>query len=145
MYCRDAAVTSTNQGMEISTMTGSKASQVGAQCYAAWSAGDVTKAIEYIAEDVEIVAPNGTFTGHKGYHDFMDGFVEMLTGASELTAYGDDTTAVLWYDTHLKLVPTLTAAERITLSGDKIGRIEITFDQMPLAQAFGGQVPAHGS
>jgi ketosteroid isomerase-like protein len=99
-------------------MTITKATQVAAECYAAWTGGDVNQACEYLTDDIEIVAPNGTFTGHKGYHDFMDGFVEMLTGASELTTFGNETTALLWYDTHLTVVPTLTAAERITLSPD---------------------------
>lgn len=121
------------------------ATQVATQYYAAWTGGDVNKAAGYLTNDVEIIAPNGTFTGHGGYHDFMDGFVAMLTGASELSAFGDDKTALLWYDTHLTVVPTLTAAERITLTGDKISRIEITFDQMPMAQAFSGKVPAHGN
>jgi hypothetical protein len=126
-------------------MTNNKAAQVGAECYTAWTARDVDKACQYLTDEVEIVAPNGTFTGHKGYHDFMDGFVAMLTGASELTTFGDDTTALLWYHTYLTVVPTLTAAERITLSGDKIACIEITFDQMPMARAFGGKVPEHSS
>jgi hypothetical protein len=103
----------------------------------------VWQAIEYVIDDVEILAPNGTFHGDLGYHEFMDGFVHMLTGVSDFTIYGDDTTAVAWYATHLQLVPTLTAGERITFSRNKIKRIEITFDQMPRAQAFGGQVPAH--
>jgi hypothetical protein len=43
------------------------------------------------------------------------------------------------------MVPALTAGERLTLRDGKIARIEITFDQMPLAQAFGGKAPAHES
>ena len=49
----------------------------------------------------------------------------------------------VWYTTHLQPVPSLTASERISLNQDKIARIEIVFDQMPLAQAFGGKAPAH--
>jgi SnoaL-like domain len=120
-----------------------KAATIGAEYFAAWSTGQVDKAIEHVTDNVEIIAPNGTFHGHAGYHDFMDGFVRMLTGVSEFTIFGDDTTAVAWYATHLQPVPTLVAGERITLDGDKIARIEITFDQMPLAQAFGGKAPAH--
>jgi hypothetical protein len=130
--------------MESQIMT-DNATQVAERYYAAWTGGDVDKAAKYLTEDIEIIAPNGTFTGHSGYHDFMDGFVAMLTGVSGLSTFGDDTTALLWYDTDLTVVPTLTAAERVTLTGDKISRIEITFDQMPMAQAFGGKVPAHGS
>jgi hypothetical protein len=123
-------------------MMNSKAAAVGAEYFAAWSTGNVDQAIQHLTDDVEILAPNGTFHAHLGYHEFMDGFAQMLTGVSDFTIYGDDTTAVAWYATHLQLVPTLTAGERITLNGNKINRIEITFDQMPLAQAFAGQVPA---
>jgi len=90
-----------------------------------------------------VVAPNGTFHGHTGYHEFMDGFVQMVTGVAELAAYGDDTTALVWYDALLTPIPKLTAAERVTLRDGTVARIEIAFDQMPLAQAFGGQAPAH--
>jgi len=124
-------------------MTPSKAAAIGAGYFAAWSAGNVDKATEYLTEDVEIMAPNGTFSGHPGDHEFMDGFVQMLTGVTEFTIFGDDTTALIWYTTHLQPVPSLTAGERITLREDKIARIEIVFDQMPLAQAFGGKAPAH--
>lgn len=124
-------------------MTDSKAAAIGAGYFAAWSARDVDKATEYLTDDVEIIAPNGTFSGHLGYHEFMDGFVQMLTGVTEFTIFGDDTTALVWYDTHLQPVPSLVAGERITLREDKIARIEIVFDQMPLVQAFGGKAPAH--
>lgn len=124
-------------------MTNNTATAIGASYFAAWSAGNVDKATEYLTDDIEIVAPNGTFSGHAGYHEFMDGFVRMLTGVTEFTIFGDDTTALIWYDTHLQPVPSLVAGERITLSAGKIARIEIVFDQMPLARAFGGKAPAH--
>jgi len=124
-------------------MTNSKAAVTGAAYFTAWSAKDVSKATEYLTADVEITAPNGTFSGHSGYHEFMDGFVQMLTGVSEFTIFGDDATALIWYTTHLQPVPSLTAGERISLHEDKIARIEIVFDQMPLAHASGGKAPAH--
>ncbi len=124
-------------------MTNSKAATIGAAYFTAWSAKDVNKATGYLTADVEIIAPNRTFSGHSGYHEFMDGFVRMLTGVTEFTIFGDDTTALIWYTTQLQPVPSLTAGERITLNQDKIARIEIVFDQMPLAHAFGGIAPAH--
>jgi len=126
-------------------MTSNTAAAIGAAYFAAWSAGNVDKATEYLTGEVEIIAPNGRFAGHSGYHEFMDGFVRMLTGVTEFTIFGDETTALIWYDTHLQPVPSLVAGERITLSAGKIARIEIVFDQMPLAQAFGGKAPAHGT
>jgi hypothetical protein len=44
-------------------MTNSKAAALGAAYFTAWSATDVNKATEYITADVEIIAPNGTFSG----------------------------------------------------------------------------------
>jgi hypothetical protein len=113
------------------TMTNSKAATFGAVCFAAWSTGNVDEAVQHLTDDVEILVPNGTCHGHRGYHVFMDGFVGMLTGVSNFTIYGHDTTAVAWYATHVQLVPTLVAGERITLNSNKIKRIEVAFDQMP--------------
>ncbi|HKS98108.1 MAG TPA: nuclear transport factor 2 family protein [Rugosimonospora sp.] len=124
-------------------MAGSKAAEVATEYFTAWSTKDTNKAAEYLTDDVQIVAPNGTFTGHAGFHDFMDGFAQMLTGVDEFTVFGNDGTALVWYATHLQPVPTLVAGERITLRGGKISRIDVAFDQMPLAAAFGGQAPAH--
>lgn len=126
-----------------SAMTNSKAAAIGTGYFAAWSAKNVDRATEYLADDVEIIAPNGRFSGHSGYHEFMDGFVRMLTGVTEFTIFGDDTKALVWYDTHLQPVPSLVAGERIFIKEGKINCIEIVFDQMPLAQAFGGKAPAH--
>src|SRR6266487_4236168 len=120
-----------------------EAAAIGAGYFAAWSAKNVDRATEYLTDDLEIIAPNGRFSGHSGYHEFMDGFVRMLTGVTEFTIFGDDTTALIWYTTHLQPVPSLTAGERISITEGKIARIEIVFDQMPLAQAFGGKAPAH--
>jgi SnoaL-like domain len=80
-------------------MTNNEAATIGASYFAAWSARNVDRATEYLTDDVQIIAPNGAFTGHSGYHEFMDGFVRMLTGVTEFTIFGDDTTALIWYDT----------------------------------------------
>lgn len=125
-------------------MSNGKAVTLATDYFQAWTSGDVTKALEFVADNAVIEAPNGSFNGHSGYHDFMDGFVQMLDGADDLSVFGDDNTAVLWYSTHLKPVPTLVAGERIQFTDDKITRIDITFDTAPLAQAFGGEAPSHG-
>jgi ketosteroid isomerase-like protein len=126
-------------------MTNRKAADVATDYYTAWSTKDVNQAAEYLTDDVQIVAPNGIFDGHAGFHDFMDRFAQMLTGVDEFSVFGNDTTALLWYATHLQVVPTLVAGERITVRDGKIARIEIAFDTMPLTQAFGGQAPKHES
>jgi hypothetical protein len=62
----------------------------------------------------------------------------MLASVSNFAAYGDDTTALTFYDTHLKPIPTLTAGEKITLRGDKIAHIDMVFDTKSMREAFGG-------
>jgi hypothetical protein len=42
----------------------------------------------------------------KGYQAFMDGFMAMLTGVSTFAGYGDDATALTFYNTHLQPIPT---------------------------------------
>jgi hypothetical protein len=60
----------------------------------------------------------------KGYQAFLDGLVAMLTGVSAFAAYGNDTTAPTFCNTHLQPIPTLTAGEKITMCGDKSARID---------------------
>ncbi|NWL26747.1 nuclear transport factor 2 family protein [Paenarthrobacter ureafaciens] len=124
-------------------MTQNAAAQIATAYFEAWTSKNVDEATQFLTEDIVITAPNGTFSGHAGFHAFMDGFVKMLTGVSDFTVFGDETTAVAWYNTHLQPVPSLVAGERVTVTDGKISRIDITFDQMPLAQAFGGAAPAH--
>ena len=121
----------------------STAETIGTEYFNAWSSKDVSKATEFLTDDVEVFAPNGTFTGHDGYHEFMDFFVGLVTHVDDFVIHGDDQTATVWYNTHLQMVDSLVAGELLTLRGDKIARINITFDQMPLAQAFGGSAPEH--
>jgi ketosteroid isomerase-like protein len=64
-------------------MAQATAAEIGAAYFAAWSTKDVDKATDHVTDDVEIVAPNGTFHGHAGYHEFMDGFVKMVTSVTE--------------------------------------------------------------
>ncbi|MCQ4125246.1 nuclear transport factor 2 family protein [Rhodococcus erythropolis] len=111
--------------------------QLARDYFAAWSSGDVDGTLKFLADDISGTAPNGDFAGHDGYRDFIGGFLQMLTGTSNVTAFGDDTTAVMIYETHLKPVPTLVVAERLTIKDDKITSIEMTFDQTPLTKAFG--------
>ncbi|MDL5159820.1 nuclear transport factor 2 family protein [Actinomycetospora termitidis] len=116
-------------------MNTTRATEIATSYFTAWSSGDTDTAASYLVDDVVISAPSGEFHGHDGFHRFMDRFVTMLTGVSGFTAYGDDSTAVLWYETHLTPVPTLPAGERITVDGDRITRIDITFDRLPMTQA----------
>lgn len=117
--------------------------EIGTAYFNAWSTKNVDKAVEYTTEDVEIIGPNGTYTGHEGVHQFLDFFVSLITSVDDFTIHGDDGTATVWYDTHLTPVPSLPAGELLTIRDGKIAQIKITFDQTPLAQAFGGEAPDH--
>lgn len=114
-------------------MAENTAVSVGADYFAAWTSKDSEAATSYLADDVEILSSSGNFVGQAGWHEFMDGFIGMLTNVSDLTIFGDDTTAVLYYTSHLAPVPNLTTGERITLREGKIARLELTFDVTPFA------------
>ncbi len=66
----------------------------------AWTSHDLDTAMAYVAEDITCVAPGATITGVDAYRQFLGGFTAKLTGVETTAAYGDETTAVLFYYPH---------------------------------------------
>ena len=66
----------------------------------------------------------------------------LLTSVSNFSAYGDDSTALTFYNTHLQPIPALTAGEKITLRRqDRPHRHGLRYQ--PMREAFGGKLPIH--
>ena len=63
----------------------------------------------------------------------MDGFVRMLTGVTEFTIFGDDTTAVLFYYPHTANTSDAPTAECFTVADGKIIRSVLVFDRPSFA------------
>src|SRR4051812_4810825 len=101
----------------------------------AWSSRDVDLAMQYVAEDIVCDAPAGRINGVAAYRAFMAPFVSMLKGAKLLAAFGDDTTAVVVYDTQTALVESAPGAECVTVENGKIVYSRFIFDRLPFEEA----------
>ena len=104
----------------------------------AWTAKDIDTAMSYIADDIVCDAPAGRIEGAAGYRDFMGPFVGMLVKADLIGSFGDETTAVVVYDTQTSLVPSAPAAECVTVRDGKIVYSQFIFDRLPFAESGAG-------
>jgi ketosteroid isomerase-like protein len=110
--------------------------------YQAWTGHDLDKAMSYVADDIVCDAPAGRLEGADAYRAFMAPFVQILTGSKMIAAFGDDTTAVVVYDTETVPVKSAPAAECVTVTDGKITYSRFIFDRAPF-QAARQQQAAH--
>ena len=101
----------------------------------AWTNHDFDHAMTYIAEDIVCHAPAGRLEGAEAFRAFMGPFVQSLKAAELLSSYGDDTNALLMYDTETIPVPSAPGAELLTVRDGKITEMRIVFDRLPFAEA----------
>jgi ketosteroid isomerase-like protein len=118
-------------------MTGSHspALEVALAYYHAWTSKDVDAAMARLADDVVCDAPAGRIEGVEAYRRFLGPFAEMLLGSELLAAFGDDTTAVLVYDTRTPPVESGPGAECLTVRDGKIVHNRFIFDRLPFEAA----------
>ncbi|MDQ1751317.1 MAG: hypothetical protein QOE71_2373 [Pseudonocardiales bacterium] len=114
------------------TDTTSPALQTGLAYYQAWTSHDVDKAKNYIADDIVCDTPAARLKGVEG---FLGPFVQILTGAQMIAAFGDDQTALLMYDTQTVPVKNAPGAECVTFRGGEITYSRLLFDQAPFDAA----------
>lgn len=117
------------------TETTSPALAVALAYFHAWTGHDLDKAMSYIADDIVCDAPAGRLAGAAAYRNFMAPFVQTLTGSELIAAFGDETTALVMYDTETRPVPSAPAAECVTVAGGKITRSRFIFDRLPFDAA----------
>jgi hypothetical protein len=103
--------------------------------YQAWTSHDLDTAMSYIAGDIVCDAPAGRLEGADAYRGFMAPFVQILTGSTLIAAFGDDTTAVVVYDTETVPVKSAPAAECVTVTERKITYSRFIFDRLPFDAA----------
>ncbi len=101
----------------------------------AWTNHDFDQAMTYIAEDIVCQAPTGQLLGAEAFRGFMGPFAQMLISSELIAAFGDDTTAVLMYDTDTVPVHDAPGAECLTVADGKITRMRIIFDRLPFEAA----------
>lgn len=110
------------------TSTGGTALETALAYHRAWTGGDMAGAMTYVADDVECAAPAGRLEGAEALLGYMGPFARMLTRTELLAAFGDDTTAVLVYDTGSTLVDSAPAAEHVEVAGGRIVRMRLVFE-----------------
>ena len=99
----------------------------------AWTSQDLDQAMTYIADDITCDAPGARISGAQQYREFLGGFMAQLTGVQTVAAFGDDTTAVLFYYPHTATISDAPVAECFTIPGGKIIRSVLVFDRPSFA------------
>jgi ketosteroid isomerase-like protein len=115
--------------------TASPALRTALAYYHAWTSHDLDQAMSYIADDIVCDAPAGRLEGAVAYRGFMGPFVQILTGSELIAAFGDDTTALIMYDTATVPVKSAPGAECVTVSDGKITYSRFIFDRAPFDAA----------
>lgn len=110
--------------------------------YRAWTSHDFDQAMTYVAEDIVCDAPAGRLEGADAFRGFMGPFTKILTRAELIAAFGDDTTALLMYDTDTVPVPNAPGAEFHTVTDGRITYLRIIFDRAPFDAARRAAPPA---
>ncbi|HWC43802.1 MAG TPA: nuclear transport factor 2 family protein [Actinomycetota bacterium] len=113
----------------------SLALQVALAYYQAWTSKDVAAALGHLADDVVCDAPAGRIEGVQAYRQFLGPFAQMLISTELLAAFGDETKAVLVYDTRTPPVASGPGAECLTVRDGKIVYNRFIFDRLPFEAA----------
>lgn len=101
----------------------------------AWTSGDLDLAMTHVSPDVVCHAPAGRLQGAQAFRGFMEPFTRIVTRSELVGAFGDDHTAVLFYDTGTVPVPDAPGAEHLTVTDGRITHLRIVFDRLPFDAA----------
>lgn len=116
-----------------------EALRVALAYHRAWTNHDIDTAMDHVATDVVVDAPEGRIDGAEALRESLGHFVEILTSSTLWAAFGDEDTAVLMYDTAATVVPSAPGAEHVTVRDGKIVHSRLIFDRLPFAQATPGE------
>ena len=101
----------------------------------AWTSGSFDTAMSHVADDVVCLTPAGRLEGAAAFRAFMEPFTRIVTRSELLAAFGDETTAVLMYDTDTVPVPDAPGAECLTVVDGRIVQLRMVFDRAPFDAA----------
>jgi ketosteroid isomerase-like protein len=110
------------------TTIDSPALQIALAYYDAWRNRDHAAAMNFVADNVVADTPFGRLDGGTALHESETQFAPMLTGATMIANYGDETTALLLYDTHTSVVPSNLSAKYFVVEDGKITSMKGVFD-----------------
>lgn len=96
----------------------------------AWTGGDVDQALTYMSDDVRCFAPDPDVTTKTQWHEYLSGFVPMLTGAPEHARMAQGSQVALWYFPQTAMTTTTLASELFTVRDGQIVEIRLAFDRL---------------
>src|SRR4051812_12381585 len=96
----------------------------------AWTGGDFELAMTHVSPATVCQAPAGQLQGAEAVRGFMGPFTQLVLRSELVAAFGNDTTAVLMYDTSTVPVGDAPGAERLTVVDGKITHMRIIFDRL---------------
>jgi hypothetical protein len=117
------------------TVTTSPALAAALSYYTAWTSHNMDVAMSHISRDVVCDSPAGRIEGIEAFEAFMGPFSQIVVRAEVIAAFGDESTALLMYDTETIPVKSAPGAESITVRDGKIIYIRIVFDRVPFDSA----------
>ena len=103
--------------------------------FAAWTARDMDTAMSFGADDKVCDAPAGRIEGAAEFRAFLEPFTGILRRAELLAAFGDDSAALIMYDTETVPVASAPAAELLTVVDGRIVADRFIFDRAPFDAA----------
>jgi ketosteroid isomerase-like protein len=103
--------------------------------FEAWTGKDIDRAMSYIADDIVCEAPAGRIEGAAAYREFIAPFAGTLLGSELFAAFGDQTTAIVMYDTRTPVADSAPGAELVTVADGKITHSRFVFDRLPFELA----------
>ena len=128
-------MTTSSQPHPTPSAASSPALQIALAYHQAWTSHDFERAMTYIAPDIACQTPGGPLRGAEAFRGFMGPFVGIMTRSHLFAAFGDETTAVLMYDTDTVPVQDAPGAEHLTVENGTITRLRIIFDRLPFDAA----------
>jgi predicted ester cyclase len=120
------------------TATTGTAQQITTEYVRAWLAGDVEKALSFIADDVVCEAPSGVIKGRAGYRQFLEPFATALVSGQLIDVLGDNDRAAAVYTVETPFAKDFHGMEYVTVAAGRISRVISVFDRLPAVQAQGG-------
>lgn len=99
----------------------------------AWTSGDLAGAMAHVSDDIVRRAPDGDIIGKDAYRSYLGGFLQVMTGVTDVAAFGDQEQALLFYCPHTAATSTAPAAEHFTLRDGQIVESRLVFDRLSFA------------
>lgn len=115
------------------TTTQSPALRTALAYHRAWTSGDLDGAMAHVADDIVCRAPGQELTNKSEYRAYLGGFSRLMTGLTDVAAFGDDEHVVLFYFPHTAVTSTAPAAEHFTIRDGRIVESLLVFDRISYA------------